>query len=101
MKIFSDWAFFMDGICQLGYSYKHVDEYLSVFYQDGISANPENKAILWKELKAHINANYPIYRRLYNEWTVQREQLHKLRMAKSIQLLKKLGFLKWFKIYAK
>lgn len=99
MKIFSDWAFFMDAICKLELSYKHVDEELALFYQDGISSKPENRAILWSELKQYVETNYPIYKRLYNEWDDQRIELHKLRSAKSIQWIKKIGLLKWFRVY--
>lgn len=101
MKIFSDWAFFMDAICKNNCTYKHIDECFSIFYQDGLSAKPENRAILWNELKQHVDKNYPIYRRLYKEWDEQKGLLHKLRSSRSIQLLKKLGCVKWFDVYTK
>lgn len=101
MKIFSDWAFFMDAICKLGCTFKHIDDQFSIFYQDGISSKPENKTILWNELSQHIELNYPIYNRIYQEWAEQKEELHKLRCSRSINLLKKAGFIKWFKVYSK
>lgn len=101
MKIFSDWAFFMDAICKLECTYKHINQHFSSFFQDGISSMPENKVILWQELKQHVAVNYPIYNRIYKEWFDQKEELHKLRSSRSIQWLKKFGFIKWFTPYSK
>lgn len=99
MKIFGDWAFFMDAICKMQLSYKHVNGYFTTFYEDGISSQPENKIILFNELDQHVREHYQTFNRLYEEWATQKEELHKLRCSRSLKLLKKLGFIKWFNVY--
>lgn len=99
LKIASDWTFFIDAICKLNCSYKYVDSDLSIFYFDGISSLEENRNLSLKERELHIQNNYRPYLQLYREWREQKNELHKLRMSRSIGWLKKLGFIKWFNTY--
>lgn len=101
MTIFSDWAFFMDAICKLGYSHKYVDDHFSTFFQDGISSKSENVDILNRELVEYIEKSFPLYNRLYKEWNANRKELNQIKGSKTIQWMKKIGLIKWFKTYEK
>lgn len=101
MLISSDWAFFLDVICKYRCSYKYIDECLSVFFIGGISSLEENYDLIYKERDACMKENHEQIYTLYKEWESQRSELHKLRCSKSINWLKKMGFLKWFRVYSK
>ena len=97
-KITSDWAFFMDAICLLSSTYRHIDGCFSTFYIDGISSNASNKQLLIDERNDHIAHSYPIYNTLYKDWMDKRQELYKLKTSISVRYLKKLGLLKWLKL---
>jgi len=67
MKIGSDWAFFIDAICLMGCSYKHIGSEFSTYYLNGISSRPDNHALLWEEKESHIKACYKLYYSLYKD----------------------------------
>ena len=97
MKVVADWAFFIDAVCLPKCSYKYVDKYVSTFYLDGISSQPENFAALWLEKEGHIEENYPLYYSMYKEWMEKKDELYRLKSSVSVRFLKKIGFLKWLK----
>lgn len=97
-KITSDWAFFMDAICLLRCTYRHIDGCFSTFYIDGISSNASNKQLLIDERNEHIAHSYPLYNTLYRDWIEKKQELYKLKTSISVKYLKKLGLLKWLKL---
>ncbi|MDR1090041.1 MAG: glycosyltransferase [Prevotella sp.] len=97
-NITSDWAFFMDAICLLNCTYKHVNDYFSTFYTDGISSDAIHRALLIHERNEHIAATYPLYNSMYKDRMEKIEELYKLKHSVSVRYLKKLGFLKWLKL---
>lgn len=95
LTIVSDWAFYMDAIIKYGCSYKRVEECFSTFYLDGISSKPENIANIRSDQAKHIAENYPVYFSLYKDWWDRGNELYRIKTAKSIKYLKKIGLLKW------
>lgn len=98
IKISSDWAFFMDAVCLLNCTYKHIHEYFSTFYLDGLSSDERNRQILTGERNNHISSSYRLYNSLYEEWMEKKQELYKLKTSTSVRYLKKIGLLKWLKL---
>lgn len=98
IKISSDWAFFMDAVCLLNCTYKHIHEYFSTFYLDGLSSDERNRQILTGEKNNHISSSYRLYNSLYEEWMEKKQELYKLKTSTSVRYLKKIGLLKWLKL---
>lgn len=98
IKISSDWAFFMDAICLLNCTYKHIHECFSTFYLDGLSSDERNRQILTWERNNHISSSYRLYNSLYKEWMEKKQELYKLKTSTSVRYLKKIGLLKWLKL---
>lgn len=97
-NITSDWAFFMDAVCLLNYTYKHINGCFSTFYIDGISSDAVNRQLLMKERNEHIVSKYPLYNSMYKDWMDKKQELYKLKSSVSVRYLRKLGFLKWLKL---
>lgn len=96
-KITSDWAFFMDAICLMNCSYKHINDCFSIFYIDGISSDSTNRQLLMNERNEHIANKYPLYQTIYNDWMKKKDELYRLKASMSVRFLKRIGFLKWLK----
>lgn len=97
-RITSDWAFFMDAVCQRKCTIKHINDYFSTFYLDGISSDDKNKQLLLDERDTHISNAYSMYYSLYRDWMDKRMELYKLKSSFSVKTLKKIGFLQWLKL---
>ncbi len=61
LKIVSDWKFYIDAICRHNVSYKHIDKTISVFYLDGLSSLPQNKAVLQHEKEKVFKDDYAMF----------------------------------------
>lgn len=97
-KIVSDWAFFMDAVCLLNCSYKHISSTFSTFYLDGMSSDNQNRLKLTNERDNHIHSSYKLYESMYKEWMDKKQELYKLKTSVSVRYLKKIGLLKWLKL---
>lgn len=95
-KIVSDWKFFIDAICKYNLSYKRISKPLSTFYIGGLSSNPENQIIKFKEKEDVIKGDYLLYTKDINDILEYRKTLNNLRSSRIINLLVKLGFLNKF-----
>lgn len=98
MRLGADWAFFLDVVCLAKCKYRYINSSFSTYYLDGISSQPENHSILWKEKENHIKTNYPLYYSLYKEWMDKKDELYRLKSSISVRTLKKIGLLKWLKL---
>lgn len=97
LKIVADWAFYIDTIIKYGCSYRRVEECFSTFFLDGISSKPENIAAIRAEQVKHIEEHYSAFYSLYKDWCDRGNELYRIKTAKSIKYLKKVGLLKWLK----
>lgn len=78
-KIVSDWEFFMLATCKYNCSYKHIDLCVAMFYQGGMSSDPENYPILTRERAATLNAHFPFFIKDYERLEQTTEALRKVR----------------------
>lgn len=95
-KIVSDWKFFIDAICKYNLSYKRIADTLSVFYIGGLSSNPKNQSIKFKEKESVLYGDYSIYMNDIQEVVSYKKTVNNLRQSRIINLLVKLGFLNKF-----
>lgn len=99
MKITADWAYFLDAICFLGHSYRYEPQYFAIYYLDGISSSPENARLMMQEQRKHVADHYPHLSSIFqaiDELETKKNIIDRLRKSRSIRVLKKLGFIKWF-----
>lgn len=96
LKIVSDWKFFIDSICKNNVSYKRIDNTLSVFYLDGMSSKPNNKALIVNERQKVLGTEYGAFIKDFDDVIKYRALITGLRKSRIINLLIKLGFLHKF-----
>ena len=90
LKIVSDWVFFMVSICKNNYSYKHVNEIISIFYYDGLSSQEVNRDITSKEKKECLSENFKLFLKEYEELNQLRQYKSRINNIKIIKLIKKI-----------
>ena len=95
-KIVSDWKFFIDAVCKYNLSYNRIAETLSVFYIGGLSSNPKNQSIKFKEKESILYGDYGIYMNDIQEVVSYKKTLNNLRQSRIINLMVKLRFLNKF-----
>jgi len=78
-RIVSDWEFFLLATCKYNCSYKHINLFLTKFFQDGISADPKNFLTLISERKAVLLKHFPLFVTDYEQYTQVKEDLRKVR----------------------
>lgn len=107
-KIASDWMFFIDMICLKNCSYRHINLSFSIFDLTGVSSDTNNADSSFLERDIHIKCRYPHYYSIYMAYkeckgqkeiiNEQKMILSKIKSARSIKWIKKIGMLKWFDI---
>ncbi|KQT15252.1 glycosyl transferase [Chryseobacterium sp. Leaf404] len=60
-KICADWEFFIVAICLYNASYKHLEETVCYYDFSGISANPENLSVYFKEREITLNKYFSAF----------------------------------------
>jgi len=75
-KIVSDWKFFMESVCQYNCSYLKIDETLSTFYTDGLSSDPLNKKMIFKERYLVLKPKLSLYLEGLNDSDAKKETLN-------------------------
>jgi glycosyltransferase involved in cell wall biosynthesis len=95
-KIVSDWKFFIDAVCKYNLSYKRVAKTLSVFYIGGLSSNPKNQSIKFKEKECVLYGDYSVYMNDIQEVVDYKKTLNNLKNSRIINLMVKLRFLNKF-----
>lgn len=76
LKIVSDWKFFMESFYQYNCSYLRIDETLSTFYTDGLSADPLNKKTIFKERYSVLKPKLSLYLKGLNDSGAKEETLN-------------------------
>lgn len=74
-SIVSDWEFMMRAICIHRASYKHVDQFISNFYADGISSNPAHKQLLKRERESALQKHFGLFLPDYQKAELHRNEL--------------------------
>jgi glycosyltransferase involved in cell wall biosynthesis len=60
LKITADWKWFLLAIFKHQYNYKHIPETIGVFDYSGMSAQPENHVLIYREKKKALEAYFPL-----------------------------------------
>lgn len=60
LKIVSDWKWFLIAICLHNASFKRIDETVSTFYLDGISANVKSQEEISRERNLTFSNHFPL-----------------------------------------
>ena len=77
--IVSDWDFFLLATCKFNCSYKHINLSISLFFLDGISANPENFSIMLAERGDVLNRHFPFFIKDYEKYKDLEQDFRKVR----------------------
>ena len=84
-EICSDWEFFILAICKYNCTYKHVNQVISVFYNNGISSNFKKAR---QEQKDSLNKNFSLFIHDYNELERLNKFEYEIKHSRKIQYLK-------------
>ena len=96
LRICADWKQFMIWLCKHNCTYKHHAMPLSVFYMDGLSSDPNNRAALLAERSHVLHTEFAAFERDLHDLVRARDAnkaLAALRQSKVIRLLRKTGLL--------
>lgn len=96
LTIVSDWKFMILALFKHHCSYLKVDETLSSYSLDGISADMENRELVYKERDLVLKSEFNGYIEDLNEMLQLRKTVSNLKKSKKIGWLVKLGFLNKF-----
>src|SRR5690606_28371811 len=59
--ICADWAFFMKSLGLYQASYRHINQIISVYDTQGMSAQSENQPAIQAELRRFLNTEFPLF----------------------------------------
>jgi len=93
LKICSDWKFFTEVICKHNATHKHIEGVLTCFFENGISASPENREIITKERHEYLSSNFSAFTSDYDEFDRLNKKFNKIHKSMIVKLLKKLRLL--------
>jgi glycosyltransferase involved in cell wall biosynthesis len=96
LMIVSDWKFFIEGICKYNLTYTKVEAILSTFYLGGMSALPENKAVILSERTQVLKTQFSVFIDEAVELDALRNTVRNLKKSKKINWLIKLGLIDKF-----
>lgn len=97
LKIVSDWKWFITALAKYGALYKSIPLTIATFTADGISSQPQNKALLLAERKKVLDVEFPFFIKDYAELTEYEPYARnflKLQRSRWVALGRKLGLLK-------
>ncbi|TVZ25579.1 glycosyltransferase involved in cell wall biosynthesis [Gillisia sp. Hel_I_86] len=96
LKIVSDWKFLILALFKFNCSYKKVDNLLSTYYSDGISADNQNEQIIMEERQRVLKKYFENFFYEMDELNELRSTIKNLKGSKKINLLIKFGLLNKF-----
>lgn len=96
LKIVSDWKFMILALFKHHCSYLKVNEILSIYSLDGVSASIDNRELVYKERDLVLKSEFNGYIEDLNEMLQLRKTVANLKKSKKIGWLVKLGFLNKF-----
>ena len=77
--IASDWEFFMLAVCKYNCSYKHIDLFITVFDEEGISSDPKNLDRINNERLTVLTKHFPRFLKDYEDLMLLKGELRKAR----------------------
>lgn len=89
MQIAADWAFFIKAICLHNLSYKHLDQVISGFYNNGVSSHAHNQPLIKKEKDKYLQQEFALF---INDFNDNDEMIQKYHHLKNSRLRKYLSY---------
>lgn len=83
LKIVSDWKWFLVSICSHNASFKRIDEIVSTFYLDGISASVENQKKISAERNITFLNHFPLVKDDLQQMLILQKENKELQKAES------------------
>ncbi len=93
--IVADWAFMLTVIAKENAPTKHIEQVISIFEMDGMSANPANVPQILEERKQFLQKTFPLFYADYVDFDHQYVTWDRIRASKGFRLLKALGVKKF------
>ncbi len=93
-KICADWVFFMRAICRYSVSYLHIDQVISVYNTEGISAQVDQQETIKKERNHLLSSEFSAFIADYEDYHSLKSQLTRWEKKRLFRWLKKLKYLK-------
>ena len=66
-KIVSDWEFFLLAICRYNLTYRHLNIFMTIYSNGGVSSNPQNFIAINAERRAVLNTHFPYFLKDYED----------------------------------
>lgn len=70
-RIVSDWEFFVLATCKYNCTYRHIDFFITVYRDGGISSDPQNFATINEEREAVLNEHFPYFVKDYQYYDAE------------------------------
>lgn len=76
--IVSDWEFFMLAVCKFNCTYQHIDKFIALFNEDGISSGADNYIAMKKERDQVIKQHFPLFIKDYEAFEKLEKEMKKV-----------------------
>jgi glycosyltransferase involved in cell wall biosynthesis len=94
ISIVADWKWFLIAVCRYNLKFRNVEETISIFYLDGISADEKSWPIIRKERREILEKSVPFLLFEYENRKKVENKLEGYESSRIVRMVKKLGFLK-------
>ncbi|MFD1769671.1 glycosyltransferase family 2 protein [Sphingobacterium suaedae] len=94
-KIVADWAFMVRVIAKENVSTRGIDQIISIFDMNGMSADPKNTPAILEERETFLQQTFPLFYDDYLTIDDAQKKLDKIRSSKGFKLLKAIGVKKF------
>ncbi len=97
LKIVSDWEFSMLAVCKYQCSYRHINRFIALFMEDGISSDPKNYAVRKAERYQVFEKYFPSFIEDYEQLEALEHEMRRLNFARKSRhfikrFIKAIGF---------
>ncbi|MFA4867305.1 MAG: glycosyltransferase family 2 protein [Pedobacter sp.] len=76
--IVSDWEFFVLAVCKFNCSFKHIDKFIALFNEDGISSGADNYTAMKKERDKVMKEHFPLLIKDYEAFEKLEKEMKKI-----------------------
>ena len=94
ISIVADWKWFLMAVCRHNLKFRNVEETISIFYLDGISADEKSWPIIRKDRREILEKSVPFLLFEYENRKKVENKLEGYESSRIVRMVKKLGFLK-------
>ncbi|SIS44744.1 Glycosyl transferase family 2 [Kaistella chaponensis] len=94
ISIVADWKWFLVAVCNYNLKFRNVEEIISIYYLDGISADEKSRPIIKKERREILENSVPFLLFEYENRIKAENKIEGYESSRAVSFLKKIGFLK-------